>query len=151
MPDPYTLTIRYQAIASELITRCAVSASWGQLERTKEPVAVRYNCLWDTGATISAISRRVATDLDLPTEALIPVQHAGGVSEDVPQHYVNIHLPKNVVVVGRQVAQLPLTNHDVIVGMDIISQGDFAVSNFDGKTTFTFRLPSVEEIDFVVK
>lgn len=33
--------------------------------------------------------------------------------------------------------------------MDIISQGDFAVTHSDGKTTFTFRLPSVDKLDFV--
>ena len=148
-PFQYNFTTRYAGIAPALITRCAVSASWDPLEDKPEPVAVRYQCLWDTGATISAITKRVATDLGLPTEALIPIQHAGGVSDNVPQHYVNLQLPNNVVVVGRPVAQLPLTNYDVIVGMDIISLGDFAVSNFNGKTTFTFRIPSVEEFDFV--
>lgn len=32
--------------------------------------------------------------------------------------------------------------------MDIISRGDFAITNFGGKTTFSFRIPSTEEIDF---
>ena len=73
-----------------LITPCAVSISWDPLEEKPEPVAVRYQCLWDTGATISAVTKRVATDLGLPTEALIPIQHAGGVSAEVPQHYVNL-------------------------------------------------------------
>lgn len=127
-----------------LITACAVSASWDPLEEKPEPVAVRYECLWDTGATISAVTKRVATDLGLATEALIPIQHAGGSSDNVPQHYVNLQLPNNVVMAGRPVAQLPLSNCDVIVGMDIISQGDFAISNLDGNTTFTFRMPSVE-------
>lgn len=31
---------------------------------------------------------------------------------------------------------------DFIIGMDIISQGDFAISNCNGKTTFVFRTPS---------
>ena len=109
---------------------------------------MRYQCLRDTGATISAITKRVAADLGLPTEARIPIQHAGGVS-DMPQHYVNLLLPNNVIMVGRAVAQLPLTDYDVIVGMDIISEGDFAISNCNGKTTFTFRMPSVQEFDFV--
>ena len=33
--------------------------------------------------------------------------------------------------------------------MDIISHGDFAVTNQNNKTTFSFRLPSTEDIDFV--
>jgi hypothetical protein len=39
---------------------------------------------------------------------------------------------------------------DVLVGMDIINQGDFAVPNFDRKTTFTFRVPSISETDFEI-
>ena len=35
--------------------------------------------------------------------------------------------------------------------MDIIGVGDFAVTNRDGKTKFSFRLPSRADIDFVVE
>jgi hypothetical protein len=35
--------------------------------------------------------------------------------------------------------------------MDIIGQGDFAVSNYGGKTVFTFRVPSKQMIDFVAQ
>ena len=33
--------------------------------------------------------------------------------------------------------------------MDIISLGDFVVTNTNTKTTFSFRIPSVQEIDFI--
>ena len=36
-----------------------------------------------------------------------------------------------------------------LIGMDIINRGDFAVSNRDGATTFSFRIPSIESFDFV--
>ena len=148
-PFQYNFTERYEEIVHELITPCAISAAWDPSEDKPVPALARYQCLWDTGATISAITKRVATELGLPTEARIPIHHAGGTSNDVSQHFVNLQLPNNVVMVGRPVAQLPLTNCDVIVGMDIISRGDFAISNLDGRTTFTFRMPSVEEFDFV--
>ena len=151
IPTQHNYSKRYTGIVKALMTPCAVSAASDPLEEKPEPVAVRYQCLWDTGATISGITPRVATDLNLPTEALLPIRHAGGRSDAVPQHYVNIHLPNNVLMIGRAVAQLPLTRFDVLVGMDIISQGDFAISNFGGRTTFTFRIPSVEEIDFVAE
>jgi len=38
---------------------------------------------------------------------------------------------------------------DAISCMDIIGNGDFAVTNFQGKTTFSFRAPSMEKMDFV--
>lgn len=37
---------------------------------------------------------------------------------------------------------------DVLIGMDILSQGDFAVTHFEGKTCFSFRMPSIRRIDY---
>ena len=36
----------------------------------------------------------------------------------------------------------------VLIGMDVITQGDFAVSCKDGRTQFTFRMPSIEHADY---
>ena len=35
--------------------------------------------------------------------------------------------------------------------MDIITLGDFSVTNFDEKTTFSFRYPSCSKIDYVME
>ena len=37
---------------------------------------------------------------------------------------------------------------DVLIGMNIITQGDFAVTNQNDKTMLSFRMPSRESIDF---
>ena len=37
---------------------------------------------------------------------------------------------------------------DILIGMDIISQGDLAVTNKQGKTVFTFQIPASHKIDF---
>ena len=37
---------------------------------------------------------------------------------------------------------------DVLIGMDIIGSGDFAVTNSENKTVMTYRIPSVSRIDF---
>lgn len=37
---------------------------------------------------------------------------------------------------------------DVLIGMDIISNGDFAISNYEGRTQFSFRLPSQEHVEY---
>lgn len=55
---------------------------------------------------------------------------------------------------GVGVAQLPVTGNDLgdvdmLIGMDVISKGDFAVTNVGGITTFSFRIPSQETIDYV--
>jgi len=39
----------------------------------------------------------------------------------------------------------------MLIGMDVICKGDFAITNFQGNTTFSFRMPSMYEIDFVAE
>lgn len=34
-----------------------------------------------------------------------------------------------------------LSNYDMLIGMDIISLGDFAIHNYGGKTVMTFTYP----------
>ena len=40
---------------------------------------------------------------------------------------------------------------DFLIGMDIITLGDFSVTNFEGKTTFSFRYPSCETINYAMQ
>lgn len=51
-------------------------------------------------------------------------------------------------VANARVGLVRTQNVEVIIGMDIINRGDFAVSNRNGATTFSFRIPSVESFDF---
>ena len=66
-------------------------------------------------------------------------------------YLIDVYLPNHVVAEGVEAVESPALAgelDDVLIGMDIIGVGDFAVSNFQGKTTFTFRIPSLAEIDF---
>ena len=47
------------------------------------------------------------------------------------------------------VTEADLGEEDILVGMDIISQGDFAVTNDKGKTCLSFQVPSQGKIDLV--
>ena len=42
-----------------------------------------------------------------------------------------------------------LSGIEVLVGMDIIGKGDFAVTSRGMNTIFSFRMPSLTHIDFV--
>ena len=103
--------------------------------------------LWDTGATNTVITKAVAQDLNLPVTGMAFVNHAAGMSP-MPKHVVNIMLPNNVGISFTEVTEGDLKGCDVLIGMDIITRGDFAITNVGGKTTFSFRIPSVETIDY---
>lgn len=66
-------------------------------------------------------------------------------------YLVDIILPGDVVIEGLRVSdsEIGLQGIGLLVGMDIITKGDFAVSNYGGKTVFTFRTPSESVTDYV--
>src|ERR1035437_4876228 len=153
----YAFTTRYGRRVSALQTKVAVFSLASRA--TNSFPAKEYAALWDTGATNTAISRKVAEELDLKPIGTANVYHAGGASL-VNAYLVNIGLPSRVMVGNIKVTDIELIDNDtipederiqVIVGMDIIGEGDLAVTNVGGKTALSFRMPSIEEIDFVSK
>ena len=54
-----------------------------------------------------------------------------------------------MVVAAVPVSEGGIAGADILIGMDIITMGDFAITNCDGQSCWTFRMPAVEKIDFV--
>lgn len=146
--DIYCFTRNYRELRSKLLTKCFVSAAWLPQEDTDAPPMLEFDALWDTGATASVISKDVATKLDLLPEGTSMVFHAQG-SERVPIYFVNLGLPSGVESAVVRVTQGVLTGCDVLIGMDIINKGDFAVTNRGGVMMLSFQMPSIDHIDFV--
>ncbi|GAI78519.1 unnamed protein product [marine sediment metagenome] len=111
--------------------------------------AKKYSAIWDTGATGTVITQKVVNDLGLKQVGVTQLTTASGKKDDAPLYLVAIFLPNLVYRSELMVVEASVTgNAEVLIGMDIIGSGDFAVTNKDGKTVFTFRMPSIERIDF---
>lgn len=105
---------------------------------------------WDTGATASCISEKVVSDLELVETGYIPRHTPSG--HDIAKTYlVDVTLPNDVQVPDLRVCDSKIGDQGIgmLIGMDIINRGDFAVSNHQGKTVFSFRMPSEFILDFV--
>lgn len=111
---------------------------------------IEVDALWDTGATNSCISNEVVEKLQLIPTGKIYIKTPTGIGER-NTYLVDIYLPNNVRIKDLKVidSEIGSQNIGMLVGMDIIGSGDFAVSNFNGKTVFTFAIPSAKHIDFV--
>ena len=72
-------------------------------------------------------------------------------SDERSTYLVDIVLPNNVKVNDHVVIDSDIDNQNIgmLIGMDIITMGDFAVSNFNNQTIFTFRIPSECKTDYV--
>ena len=106
--------------------------------------------LWDTGATNSCISMQVVQALSLIATGQKDISTPSG-RDTVNTYLVNITLPNNVVIPDIEVCDSKIGNQglDLLVGMDIINQGDLSVTNFNGQTVFSFCTPSTRRIDYV--
>ena len=70
-------------------------------------------------------------------------------SKVVSTYFINLGLANNVNISGIPATEAEISGDvDVLIGMDVIRYGDLSISNFNSRTIFSFRVPSVEEIDF---
>ena len=108
-----------------------------------------WNGLWDTGASKSSITQRVVDDLGLIPMGNANICTANGIVT-VNTYFVDIGLPNRIVIPNVLVSCADLGEDiDMLIGMDIIRLGDFSITNMNNRTTFSFRTPSIREIDYV--
>lgn len=153
LPRSLSFTVRYSGKTREIFTDAHVS---GHIVHNNSPTIPKdsinsrqYRALWDTGATASVITQKIVDELGLKPIGMTKV-HTASHSDIIAEVYlVSIFLPNTVAIPNIKVTKGNITGHDMLIGMDIISQGDFAITYNEGKTTFSFRVPSSTEIDFV--
>ena len=158
MPKPILNPIRVSALTVKASGRANTIETEAEIwkafdpadtDKDKVPPPKKYRAIWDTGATASVITRKVVEECQLEPIGMTRVHTASG-EYDCNVFLVNIALPGNVMITQVRVTEGEIFGQcEVLIGMDIISHGDFAFTNKDGKSTFSFRIPSVEEIDFV--
>lgn len=104
--------------------------------------------IWDTGAFGTSITPRLADELGLiqSSETTI-IGVTGSCLSRV--FLISLFLPNGVIIPELEVSECPGDiGCDMLIGMDVITRGDFAISHKGGKTVFSYRVPSLERIDF---
>ena len=114
---------------------------------TKIEFAAR--ALIDTGANRSCMSRRLVSVCNIAPISYMSVRSAQGISE-ANVYSVDFTLPSRI-----QFRNVPVmefsggSDFDVIIGMDIHSKGDIAITNAENQMLFSMRIPSADKhIDF---
>jgi len=139
----YGFTTKANGIARELNNEVHLSEFYDPASGVIQPSKKPYSAVWDTGATNTVISRKIVKELNLQPSGRVTVSAVG------ETFFINISLPNNVEIIGVRVSEGAVGGADVLIGMDIINHGDFAITNCNGQTWWTFRVPPIERIDFV--
>jgi hypothetical protein len=153
VPPVLSFSTVYNGISNVLANKVLISQPFtptqGQIDSSGANCK-EYMAIWDTGATGTVITNKVIQECNLNPIGVIEVHGIGGPIR-ANQFLINVWLPNKVIVPNIRATVGELIDTDVLIGMDIINKGDFAVTNVNGRTVFSFRIPSVEQIDFVNK
>ncbi len=147
-PSGFAISALHEELVFSICTNLGVSGRVDPVEEASPDVAW-VKALWDTGANSSCISGRLARQLGLEVADYVHIITASS-REKVPTHFVNLEFSNGMKFFKIEVAQYWQggDGSDFIVGMDIITQGDFSITNFQGQTLFSFRIPSLHSIDY---
>lgn len=155
----HCLTVKYSGITN--VIACSVQVSFPESLLLPGETAQVDNCIaiWDTGASGSAITELQAAKLGLLPTGVKRVSGLGGTIEK-NTYMVDIVLPNSVKIPNLPVTELdnPVDeqgnkkeDYGMLIGMDIISMGDFTITNQLGKTIMSFRTPSMVDTDYVAE
>lgn len=145
--EPRCFTQEFDPITRRIITSSHICHAYNPGDKLPHPALHNIQALWDTGASVTTISASLASSLGLVPIGFENVAHAQGTG--IAKVYkINVILPNGIEFCSLKVLEGNLSGFDVLIGMDIIENGDFAITHSDGKTTFSFQIPSVRKIDF---
>ena len=97
--------------------------------------------MWDTGSNATILSTALIRELQPEQFGQGGMVGIGGESEG-STYLMHVCLPTGDVITYQEVYAAELTGCDAIIGMDIITLGDFHLDLCQGETSFTFSLPN---------
>jgi hypothetical protein len=149
MTEINTMITTYEQRPLSIITDVVLSVYLGPTPGGQEP-AQRWKAraLWDTGAQMCAINTALAQDMGLEIAGYIAAGGFGGDMRDAPFFLVNLDFPD-----GIRFSKVPAvaydkkTTHNFIIGMNVITAGDFSLIREHSGSRFSFTIDSPEDID----
>lgn len=129
-----TFSKEYGSRAEVIMTACDFYSTDGKrLVHTDKAV-------WDTGSTTTILSHKLIEQLQTQSFRKGDMTGIGGdVSSDT--YLVHVAPPTDDVITYIEVMAHDFEDYEAIIGMDVITYGDFKISSLGGKTKFSFRLP----------
>jgi hypothetical protein len=147
-------TIEYEGLTNEISTPLWLEPVYTADMRLLG-TRTEIEALWDTGATMTCIKPSLRDRLKLRQSELVEPILMSGIGGDVEADgtLVSIWLAPNFVIelCPVYIADFP-GDQDLLIGMDIITMGDFAICNANGKTSCSFTVPPFpDRINFADK
>ena len=111
-----------------LVNEVGVSAAYDPLSGGASSTFKKCNAIWDTGATNTVITERLAQECGLKATGMAQVLGVDGTPRIASAYLINLRLPNNVEIVNLRVSETKKLPDDgskaqVLIGMDVIGIG----------------------------
>lgn len=126
-------SINLGSLADEIVTECEF-VTHDQKRRVKA-----RRTMWDTGSNATILSTALVRELHPEVFGQGGMSGIGGQAEG-NTYLLHVLLPSSDVITYQEVYEADLRDYDAIIGMDIITRGDFHLDCNKGETVFSFQL-----------
>ncbi|GHT13126.1 hypothetical protein AGMMS4956_08800 [Bacteroidia bacterium] len=141
MDKVYTFTKKYDAVSRVLTL--PVKIRLAGTDRYYETQGIV-----DTGAIVSIVSKNLVNKLKVAPHSYQFMDTASEQKVITPVYRASIILCEQIEITNLTVGDGTLPEgEECLIGMDILSLGDLAISHFEGKTCISFRIPSMQSIE----
>lgn len=147
----HCLTLKSKGLLRTLKSECEICEACDPalIGTSGGPTYQPFQAIWDTGATASVITQDVVDRCGLKPVGMVEVHDARG-KTTAEVFMINLRLPNGVGFTNIRATKGDLTgNADALIGMDVITLGDFSITNVNRQTVFSFRVPSRHVVDYV--
>ena len=124
-----------------IITPCCIDVK--NYKRTSGSSAGEYYCesaLWDTGASVTLVSERVAAELGLVKTGTTLVSGFDGVRKRANTYRIDLRFSDDMRLDFVEAVETPSPFFDMLIGMDVICQGNFHLDNKSELPCVSFEL-----------
>ena len=153
--DHRAFTVVYEGLTDEISTPVRLEPVM-TADKSLVGTQVEIEALWDTGANITCIKPSLRDKLKLCQSELIEPITMSGIGRGKVRAdgtLVSIWLTPDFVLelCPVYIADFP-GDEEILIGMDIITMGDFAICNTGEQTSISFAVPPFpDRIDFAGK
>ena len=149
---PTAFTVRYGGSVRTLTIQVSIIEHGGEPPPNRGPVDMHpATAIVDTGATGTSITGAFAQRLSLIQTGFGLLSGIGMDRQRCRTFTVDIGMPNSVLIIGQRVSEVPfLEGADILLGMDILTLGDLAITqDSEGRTVLSCQFPPGNPIDFV--
>lgn len=127
--------------SSRVVTPCCVDVSgYKRLESSKLSEYLCDSAMWDTGASVTLISEMVASELGLVKTGTTIISGYDGKKRKANTYRIDLKLTDDLYVCFVEAVETPSPFFDLLIGMDVISQGNFHVDSKANPPVVSFEM-----------